>query len=183
MTYEQGDLFVESTRENEMEQCEDKDKELTTRQWRTHDLIVRNSQMGKVTTQREIYENYPFDAISRKDGYVWKDNPKAHDHCTPIWTDINKINACDKVHKIIIPNNFTYKVAETQQEVNDFTEEYYFQPAMAKLWRYANLRRKAKRDGQGRLPLKEDSKEREYFESFVKQIIERELNNEEEHRD
>ena len=148
------------------------EKELSTRQWRTHDLIVRNSQMGKTTTQREIYENYPFDIQYRKDGYVWRDNPKFHDHCTAIWEDINKINASSTVHKIIIPKNFTYKVAESQQEVREFIEEYYLAPAMAKLWRYSNLLRKSRRDGQGRLPLKDNSKEREYFESFVKQPLE-----------
>lgn len=159
------------------EEEDEQEKELTTRQWRTHDLIVRNSTFGKVTTQREIYENYPFDAQYRKDGYVWRDNPKVHDHCTAIWEDINKINASGKVHKIIIPKNFTYKVAESQQEVKEFIDEYYFAPAMAKLWRYSNLWRKARRDGQCRLPLKDKSKEREYFESFIKKPIENVIDN------
>lgn len=170
--------FKPSTIEEEPTEEEDtEEKELSTRQWRTHDLIVRNSQMGHITTQREIYENYPFDAQYRKDGYVWRDNPKVHDHCTAIWEDINKINASSKVHKIIIPKNFTYKVAESQQEVKEFVDEYYFAPAMAKLWRYSNLWRKARRDGQGRLPLKDKSKEREYFESFIKQPIENVIDN------
>ena len=55
---------------------------------------------------------------------------------------------------------------------DDEIEEYYLAPAMAKLWRYSNLWRKARRDGQGRLPLKDKSKEREYFESFIKRPLE-----------
>lgn len=162
--------FNEQVEETPCEETET--EELTTRQQHTYELIVRNSQMGKITTQREIYENYPFDAQYRKDGYIWRDNPKVHDNCTAIWTDINKINANDKVQKIIIPNNFTYKIAESQQEVKDFIKWLYFDQAMAKLWRYSNLKRKALRDGQGRLPFKDKEKEREYFESFIKNPLE-----------
>lgn len=168
----------EQPREIKVDDPGEEEKELTPRQWRTHDLIVANSQMGKITTQKDIYNNYPYDRELRPDGYRWKEKSgENHDHCTAIWEDINKINANNKVHKIIIPKNFTYKVAESQEEVKDFITEMYFEPAMAKLWRYSNLKRKALRDGQGRLPLKDKSKEREYFESFIKKPLENIVDN------
>lgn len=161
------------TEEEPNQEEDNEEKSLSTRQWRTHDLIVANSQNGKITTQRDIYNNYPYDRELRPDGYRWKEKSgENHDHCTSIWEDINKINASSLVHKIIIPKNFTYKVAESQEEVKEFIDEYYFAPAMARLWRYSNLRRKARRDGQGRLPFKDKSKEREYFESFIKKPLE-----------
>lgn len=178
MPQEQLDLFFaasleEEKKTNEEPSEETEEKGLSTRQWRTHDLIVANSQNGKITTQRDIYNNYPYDRELRPDGYRWREKSgENHDHCTSIWEDINKINASSLIHKIIIPKNFTYKVAENQQEVKDFIEEYYLAPAMAKLWRYSNLQRKARRDGQCRLPLKDKTKEREYFESFIKKPLE-----------
>ena len=147
--------------------------QLTTRQWRTHDLIVANSQLGKITTQKEICDNYPYDPVERKDGYVWNDNPKSHDHCSAVWHDINAINASDVVHKVIIPDNFTYHVAENEAEVKAFIKGLYLDPAIAKLVRYSNLLKKARRDGQGRLPIEgEESKAKEWFEAFIAQAVE-----------
>jgi len=148
-----------------------KEKNLTTRQWRTHDLILANSEQGKETTQREIYENYPYDAETRKDGYVWNDNPKSHDHCSAIWHDINDINASDVVHKVIIFNNFVFKVAENEEEVKAFVTNLYWDKAMSKLWRYSNLLRKAKRDGQVRLVFEEESQAKECFETYIKNAV------------
>lgn len=43
---------------------------LTTRQARTHDLIVKNSELGRKTPIDEIINNYPYDAETRRDGYI-----------------------------------------------------------------------------------------------------------------
>lgn len=146
-------------------------KELTTRQWRTHDLILRNSEEGRETTQREIYENYPY-AEDRKDGYVWNDNPKTHDHCSAVWADVDAINASDVVHKVIICNNFVYKMAENEEEVRAFINGLYWNKAMAKLWRYSNLLRKVRRSGQTRLSFDDESKQKEYFETYIRRAVE-----------
>ena len=143
--------------------------ELTTRQKETLKLIIRNSIIGLKTTQLEIYENYPYEPNLRKDGYVWNSKATSHDHCTAIWTDINAINANDEVDKIIIPNNFTYKIAENWDEVDAFTKELYWEHAMAKLWRYGNMRRKAKRNGQCVLPL--DDQDKEDFQAYIKNAV------------
>lgn len=165
---EQLDLFVASD-SNETQENE-KEIKLTPRQWATYRLIKRLSVLGVEITQRDIVDNYPSSEF--KDGYVWNDNPRVHDRCCTIWSDINKINAENGIHKVIIwDSNYHYKIAETEQEIKDFCNGLYKQPAMAKLWRYGNLMRKAKRNGQGKLIFNDKSSAREYWETFINEHI------------
>lgn len=140
-------------------------KSLTPRQEATYNLIVKNSEIGNSTTQKEICDNYPFDPVERKDGYIWNDSPKAHDHCTTVWSDINAINN-DRNKKIIIYDNFVYWVARNKKEVKDFVNNLYLTKAIAALSRRNNLLRKADRDGSI------DLFDTEYaFEPFIEDLL------------
>ena len=176
---EQLDLFeCSEVSEEEIKEEERKtfntlyETNLTTRQWRTYDLIKRNSLLGRTTSAREIVDNYPFDADYRKDGYVWTDNPRNHSHCSTIWEDLNKINAEWNIAKIFIwDENYEYKIATTREEVKEFCNRIYWHKAMSKLWRHGNLMRKVRRDGQMRFLFDDKTKAREYWETFFSEHI------------
>lgn len=172
---EQLDLFTCSEK-SEDEQREEFNSlyntKLTTRQWKTYNLIKDNSLRGRTTTAREIVDNYPFDVDCRQDGYVWTDNPRSHSHCSTIWEDLNKINAEWNIAKIFIwDEKFEYKVATTPDEVKEFCNRIYWHTAMSKLWRHGNLMRKVKRDGQIRFLFDDKTKAREYWETFFKEHL------------
>lgn len=139
-------------------------KSLTPRQEATYNLIVKNSEIGNSTTQKEICDNYPFDPVERKDGYIWNDSPKAHDHCTTVWSDINAINN-DRSKKIIIYNNFVYWVPRNAKELKDFANSLYLKKAVAAFRRRKNLFDKAKRDGTI------DLFEVDEYEAFIKNFL------------
>jgi len=173
---EQLDLFASSVM-NELTEDEERQEfnklystNLTTRQWRTYNLIKRNSRLGKTTTAREIVDNYS--SFEYDDGYVWTDNPRNHSHCSTIWEDLNKINAEWNIAKIFIwDENYEYKVATTPEEVKEFCNRIYWHKAMSKLWRHGNLMRKVKRDGQMRFLFDDRTKAREYWETFFKEHL------------
>lgn len=143
---------------------------LTPRQWATYRLIENNSIWGVNTTQDEIVFN--FYKNDRAEGYKLSDNPKAHDRCSAVWQDINEINKQDGIHKVIIsPKPYEYRFAKDEEEVKKYCKDIYFKPAMAKLWRYSNLLRKAKRNGQGKLIFDDKSQARDYWETFIKENI------------
>ena len=145
---------------------------MTSRQWKTYELIKRNSILGINTTQQDIVNNYPYIIgveVKNIDGYRWTNGLKAHDKCPTIWSDINAINLADDIHKIIIsPKPYEYRLAETEEEVKDYAYNTYFLPAMAKLSRYWNMVKKTQRDGQMKLNY-DDSKIREYWETYIKE--------------
>ena len=176
MAVEQLDLFASSVMEVKSEQDELEEfnrlyeTHLTTRHWRTYNLIKRNSLLGKTTSAREIVDNYP--AGIYKDGYVWTDNPKNHSHCSTIWEDLNKINSEWNIAKIFIwDEDYNYKVAESPEEVKAFCNRIYWHKAMSKLWRHGNLMRKVKRDGQMRFLFDDKSKAREYWQAFFSEHL------------
>ena len=173
---EQLDLFASSVMEVKSEEDERKEfnelysTNLTTRQWRTYNLIRRNSFLGRTTSAREIVDNYS--ALNYKDGYVWTDNPRNHSHCSTIWEDLNKINAEWNIAKIFIwDENYDYKIAESPDEVKEFCNRIYWHKAMSKLWRHGNLMRKVRRDGQMRFLFDDKSKAREYWQAFFEEHL------------
>lgn len=126
---EQIDLF-EASKEEELD-LDDNQKALL-------DLITYNTYvLNRKTTQKEVCE-----VIS---GYVWNDNVKSHDHCSKIWHDIEVIN--NRQDKIIINNNFEYKVAETKEEVSEYLEKKWkdLEPRLSRYWK---LLKKVNTDGQ-----------------------------------
>lgn len=121
---------------------------MTERQLATYSLIKKNSLEGKITSQRQLYENYPIS--EHKDGYVWNDSPNTHDNCSRIWSDIVAINFSEEVDQIIVVKNFTYKIAKDKQEAEQFAN-YYLRGGLRKLKRYWQIVKKIKLDGQGAL--------------------------------
>ena len=152
---------------------------MNTRQWSTDLLIKNNSLQGKITTQLEIVENYPYSRIGlfeetkvHEDGYIWNDNPKSHDHCSQVWKDIEDINSDDTIQKIVIsPKPYEYKLATTPEEVKNYCYKKFYKPAMAKLVRQSKILNKVKQDGQGKLLFKDKTQARDYWETFLKESI------------
>ena len=145
---------------------------LTTRQWKTYNLIKANTKEGKWTSKKEIVNNYPYDKESNAYGYIAHD--RNHDYCAGIWDDIDIINKCPEIDKIIITDGKNNcKLAETKDEATDYLEKFK-DKAIRVLMRYSVLKNKIKKDGQGKLlsnraePIDIESKAREYVETFLK---------------
>ncbi len=159
---------------------EKKEEKLTPRQWATYNLIKERTEQGLITNQADIVTNYPFSETERKDGYVWNTNKRAHDRCSAIWYDIEKINFNPRIEKIIIANDFKYKLAETKEEAEAQAHEY-LDKAIRKLKRYWQIQHKIKLDGQGKLlshnneVIDEHSKAHRWFEAYVSSMSETEI--------
>ena len=158
---EQLDLFLQTNVEQENDQ--EKNSELTPRQWALYRLIYHNSIMEcRKTTQREIYLNVQ--------GYEWNSDEKCHDHCPTIWSDVTKNNLSFEHDKIIISKNFEYWIGN-EQETKDFIEQLWQQLA-PRLTRYWFYKQKVSMNGQGKLlsnqlnPIDMNSKAREFVESY-----------------
>ena len=111
----------------------------------TYDLLLANSEKGLITTKKEIVDNYPYDPNTRKDGYVWNDNPKSHDNCSTVWEDINEINHT-KGTMIVIPYKGNYWIG-TKEEAKAYVKDYFSKQCSPSLKRYWNLMRKINKDG------------------------------------
>ena len=173
---EQLDLFFASVEEekpseNDLQDMFDKknkQKHLTSRQWRLLDFIKINSVVERrKTTQREIADNVP--------GYEWNDDEKCHDHCPAIWNDIKDINLSYETDKLIISDKFEYWIGN-EQETKDFIDKLWNDLA-PRLTRYWNYLKKVNRDGQGVLIdrkgnfIDDDSSARRFIESYGKERI------------
>ena len=176
--FEQLDMFVATCQEDkpseedlqEMFDKKNKEKKLTTRQWRLLDFIKINSVVQhRKTTQKEIYEKL-------KDyGYEWNDDEKCHDHCVMIWNDIKDINLSYETDKLIISDKFEYWIGN-KQETERFLDKLWsdLAPRLIRYWQYL---KKVNRDGQGVLLdrklnlIDDESKARNYIESYGETTI------------
>lgn len=147
-----------------------KNQKLTPRQWATYNLIKNASSWGDRVTIKDIIDNYP-ECPSHKDGYKASKVLKPHDPCSAVWGDITAINASPEVEKIIIIDNFTYRLATAEE-----AEAYYVElreKAMRALVRAYNVKEKMRKDGQGKLiscqdePINNASMARRFVEAFV----------------
>lgn len=175
--FEQIDLFIASAgcdieprhkkiTEEDLQKKHDKiyeETKLTPREWAVYRLIKYNSEiLGRRTTQREIYE--------KVEGFKWNDSEKAHDHCPAIWTDICHNNLSFEHEKIIISFNFEYWIGN-EKETEVFIDKLWsdLEPRLIRYWTY---KKKAKRNGQGRLfdkygnPITDESVRR-FIEGFI----------------
>ncbi len=144
---------------------------LTTRQWRTHDLIVRNSEFGLKTTIDEIIENYPISKY--KDGYVKNKDPHTHHPCVTVYNDIDELNVNLNIHTVTIWNDdYEYWVAKDEKEVKDFCKPLYERQGKKKLWKQGILMLKARRNGQMKLQFDDESQARDYWRTFIDEIKE-----------
>lgn len=141
-------------------------KTLNNRQLTTLKVITENTLKGDITIQQELYQAYPETRFN--DGYRWSSNAKCHDNCSAIWSDVEKINMSNEIDKIIIPKNFTYKIAESEEEAKELAD-YYLKKALLALKRHWTIVRKMRLNGQGKL-LDED----EYFETYLKRGLQNE---------
>ena len=169
------DLFTTTNCDYEEEQKErevEKKSALTPRQWALYRLIYNNSMVSlRKTTKREVYETL-------KDyGYEWNDSETTHDNCSAIWNDITANNLSFAHDKIIISKNDEYWIG-TQQDTEEFIDSLWSQLA-PRLMRYWFYKTKIKGNGQGKLlsnellPIDDDSKAREFVESFNPYEMER----------
>ena len=162
----QLDLFLTSEsdcEENQVQRKQERESNLTPRQWAVYRLIYTNSLvLHKKTTQREIYESIK--------GYEWNSDEKCHDHCPAIWNDITANNLSFSHDKIIISKNFEYWIGseeETQEFLNDLWNQLF--PRLTRYWFY---KQKVAKNGQGKLlsndlnVIDENSKAREFIESY-----------------
>lgn len=148
---EQLDLFAA---------CESK---LTPRQWELYGLIKQYSLHGAKITQKEITQLV--------DGYEWNESETCHDHCPAIWNDIKDLNLSFEIDKIIISKNFEYWIGN-EKETKQYLDELW-EALEPRLVRYWNYKKKVSHNGQGKLlsnqlnPIDENSKAREFVESFI----------------
>ena len=82
-------------------------------------------------SQRDIYENVS--------GYEWNDNPKVHDHCVAIWSDIEAINdntSKNKLSGYILSKNYVYWIG-TEEETKAYLSELKKRmlPSLKRYWR------------------------------------------------
>lgn len=149
----------------------ERDFGLTTRQWRTHDLIMRNSTFGLKTTIEEIVENYPYPQYS--DGYVLNKDPRTHHPCIMVYNDVDAINMNLHIHSVTLWNDdHEYWIAENEKEVKEFTHDLYERQAKKKLWKQGVMLYKVRRNGQGRLVFESESQARDYWRTFIDEIKE-----------
>ena len=150
-------------------------EKLNTRQWRTYNLIKKNTLEGKVKTQKEIIDNYPISIYS--DGYELKESNNTSDLCSTIWRDVETLNFSPEIEKIVIVKKFTYKLAENEQEAEEFAQKF-LNDGLKKLKRHWNIIKKIKSDGQGKIistkgdVIDEDSKARWYCETYLAKELE-----------
>lgn len=146
-------------------------EKLNSRQWATYNLIKENSLKGQATAQKEVCDNYP--AETRKDGYVWAKGANTHDRCLKVWHDVHAINASSEVEKIIVMDNFTYRLA-TEEEAGEYYAKLQ-ERALKALVRAYNVKRKIKADGQGKLIscqgelIDDESKARRFVQAFMEE--------------
>lgn len=155
---------------------------LSTRQWKTYNLIKKNTLEGKATTQKEIVDNYPYPTY--EDGYKWQESNNTSDHCTTIWSDVEELNFSPEIEKVIIVNKFTYKLAESREEAEKFAHKY-FSAGIKKLKRHWNIIHKIENDGQGKIisahgdVIDEKSKARRYYETYLEKELEENIDDKE----
>lgn len=118
---------------------------MTDRAKATYNLILENSKQGRITSKKEIVDNYPYDPQVNKDGYKWNDSPTIHDNCSTVWQDINEINYDVDVNEVIISHKGYYWVGNAE-ETKKFIKDYFKGQCKPSLKRYWNLMSKLDRD-------------------------------------
>lgn len=134
---------------------------MTERQWSLFRLL--NSQPDKWFTQKEICEQVK--------GYEFNDRP--NDKCPSIRTDKLAINASEEVDKIIVMNNYCFKIG-TEAEYRLERRKHVLRLKNQKK-EIENMDFKYSKDKQGRLLtsggeiIDEKSKARKFFETFTEE--------------
>ena len=108
---------------------------------------------------RTIYE-----VVAFVDGYEFSNNPKAHDPCPAVCTDIHTINNSN-YEKIIVIDNFTYYIA-TEQEAKDYLNKLQ-DSLIPRLVRYWNIKKKTENDGQAQFDFRDEQAIIDYVSRYL----------------
>ncbi|MCK9449957.1 MAG: hypothetical protein M0Q41_13425 [Bacteroidales bacterium] len=140
-------------------------KKLTPHLWRLYDSIKFATGFGKSLNVEEIAEMFP-------DVYEFKKQKGNYSNCPQLYKDIDIINASHEVEKIIIKKNNNFRLATEEEAIE------YHNKLVRRLIHYRDnalaVKYKIGKDGQGKLlsaqltPIDENSKAREFTESFIK---------------
>lgn len=117
-------------------------EELKERREKLFDLIKHNSLIeNRKTTQAEICEK-----IS---GYKYVESNATNDHCTAIWSDINKINNDSTIDAVIITKRYKYWIG-SKEETKAFLKKLWkdLSPRLQRYWFFV---KKIGFDAQGSL--------------------------------
>ena len=117
-------------------------EELKIRREKLYELIKYNSLIeNRKTTQEEICEKI--------DGYNYVESNSTNDHCTAIWSDINKINNDSSVDAVIITKRYKYWIG-SKEETKEFLKKLWkdLSPRLKRYWFFV---KKIGFDAQGSL--------------------------------
>lgn len=140
-------------------------QKLTPHLWRLYDSIKLATSFGKSLNVEEIANMFP-------NQYEFRKQKGNYSNCPQLYKDIDIINASHEVEKIIIKKNNNFRLATVEEAIE------YHNKLVKRLKHYRDnalaVKFKISQDGQGKLlsaqlhPIDEDSKAREFKESFVK---------------
>lgn len=142
---------------------------LNTRQFILKYWLKQNSKPGHWFTIEEIVENCKY---KNEPLYMLNKNPRIHDKCVQLASDINDINDSEvDGYKILIKNEKgSVKFAENEQELLNYIVSIET-PALKILKRCWTLRRKAKLDGTMPIINKADNaikdKDLEFISAYI----------------
>lgn len=117
-------------------------EELKDRREKLYELIKYNSLVeNRKTTQEEICEKIG--------GYHYIDSTSTNDHCTAIWSDINKINNDSSIDVVIITKRYKYWIG-SKEETKEFLQKLWkdLSPRLQRYWFFV---KKIGFDAQGSL--------------------------------
>ena len=117
-------------------------EELKQRRECLYNLIKHNSLIeNRKTTQEEICEKI--------DGYNYTESENTSDHCSAIWSDINKINNDSSIDAVIITKKYTYWIG-SKEETKEFLKKLWkdLSPRLQRYWFFV---KKIGFDAQGSL--------------------------------
>ncbi len=90
-----------------------------------------------------------------------------YSNCPTLYKDIDKINSCPYVEKIIIKDNNNFKLA-TRKEAVEYADRLSMR-ALKFFKKYYIVNNKIRSDGQGKLDIKDfNDSENSFIESFIK---------------
>ena len=141
--FSESELMSEILESEEQEIVEIK---LTSRQWALKRFLENNFRSGYYFSIEELVEN-----VRDSEGnqyYKLNTNPRVHDKCVALGSDIKAINwNCNQGYKIIIKNEKGgAKLCESEEELNNWRNAEL--KKVEKKFQYLNnLKWKAKRDG------------------------------------
>jgi hypothetical protein len=154
-------------------------KPLTPRQWNLYRHIKFCTETGRFNSQTNSYDHFAnqesicksWGTNIHEDGFVYLADSKHGDHCRSIWNDIQAINASPEVEKIIVVDNYTYRLGTDEE-----CQRYFLwlkHKAVVLLKRAYIVYGKMSKDGQGKLIscqdnwIGEDSAARSFVDAFA----------------